>query len=149
MLLREVLGNLKGKSRGSILVRDWISCEAVLDDALVRQFAHATGDVNPIHLDELEGRRSRFGRRVVHGMLSASLFPTLFSLALPGAVYLAQELKFDQPVFVGDTVRAVIEVSQVRVIQSEHQDECLLVCHTSVFNGDDAKVIFGKAKVLV
>ncbi|KAH9257593.1 hypothetical protein BASA81_004042 [Batrachochytrium salamandrivorans] len=149
MLLQSVLGNLKGKTRGSILVRDWISCEAVLDDALVRQFAHTTGDVNPIHLDELEGKRSRFGQRVVHGMLSASLIPTLFSLALPGAVYLAQELKFDQPVFVGDRVRAMIEVNQIRAIQSEHQDECLLVCHTSVFKSDDTKAIIGKAKVLI
>ncbi len=40
----------------------------LVDDELHRQFVTATGDSNPIHVDELTARRMPFGRVVVHGM---------------------------------------------------------------------------------
>lgn len=149
MILTKVAGSLKGKTNTSILVRDWIACEVKIDDKLVSAFAQVTGDVNPIHLDPLAGRQSRFGQRVAHGLLSASLFPTLFSLALPGAVYIYQDLKFDHPIYYNDTIRALIEVEQIRAIRKDDVDECLLMCKTTVFKDNEVKAIVGKAKVLI
>jgi acyl dehydratase len=50
----------------------------------VRQFAELSLDKNPIHLDEQAAAKTVFGRRVVHGMLVASLFSALLGQHLPG-----------------------------------------------------------------
>ncbi len=52
------------------------------DDVL--KFAELSGDLNPLHLSEVFGRSSQFGKNVVHGMLTASLFSTLLGMYCPG-----------------------------------------------------------------
>ncbi len=81
----------------------------------VEAFARITSDVNPAHLDEEFARTTVFGRRVVHGMLTASLISAVLGTRLPGkgAVYVSQSLQFRAPVFLGDTVTAEVEVSSV------------------------------------
>ena len=77
-------------------------------DEDVRRFVEITGDSNPLHVDDQFAAGTRFGRRIVHGMLSASLFSTLAGMFLPGtgAIYRSQTLRFLRPVYVGDTVTA-------------------------------------------
>jgi 3-hydroxybutyryl-CoA dehydratase len=74
----------------------------------VRRFIAITGDTNPLHVDEEFAAATRFGRRVVHGMLTASLFSTMVGMLIPGtgAIYRSQTLQFLRPVHVGDTVTA-------------------------------------------
>ena len=74
----------------------------------VERFIAITGDVNPLHVDEEYAAGTRFGRRVLHGMLTASLFSTMVGMLIPGtgAIYRAQTLTFLRPVFIGDTVTA-------------------------------------------
>ncbi len=79
-------------------------------------FAHLTGDVNPLHLDEGYAARTRFGRRVAHGVFAAGLVSAVIGTRLPGpgAVYLSQTLKFVAPVFIGDTVTATVTVTKAK-----------------------------------
>jgi len=81
----------------------------------VRRFVEITGDVNPLHVDETFAARTRFGRRVLHGMLTASIFSTMVGMLLPGtgAIYRSQTLAFLRPVYVGDTVTAHFVVRAV------------------------------------
>jgi len=81
----------------------------------VRRFVEITGDVNPLHVDDAFAARTRFGRRVLHGMLTASIFSTMVGMLLPGtgAVYRTQTLAFLRPVYVGDTVTAHFVVRAV------------------------------------
>lgn len=74
----------------------------------VRRFVEITGDVNPLHVDDAFAAGTRFGRRVLHGMLTASIFSTMVGMLLPGtgAIYRTQTLAFLRPVYVGDTVTA-------------------------------------------
>ena len=58
----------------------------------------------PTHLDEDYAKRANFKGVVAHSMLDAGLISSLLGNRLPGAgtVYLAQELRFGEPVYVGD-----------------------------------------------
>jgi acyl dehydratase len=77
-------------------------------DEDVRRFVEITGDRNPLHLDAEFAAKSQFGRRVLHGMLSASIFSTMVGMLLPGtgAIYRSQTIRFLLPVYVGDTLTA-------------------------------------------
>lgn len=74
----------------------------------VRRFIEITGDVNPLHVDEAFAEQTQFGRRVLHGMLTASILSTMVGMLLPGtgAIYRSQTINFLRPVHVGDTVTA-------------------------------------------
>lgn len=84
-------------------------------DEDVCRFVEITGDSNPLHVDDSFAAGTRFGRRIVHGMLSASLFSTLAGMLLPGtgAIYRSQTLRFLRPVYIGDTVTAHFVVRAV------------------------------------
>ena len=84
-------------------------------DEDVRRFVEITGDTNPLHVDDAFAARTRFGRRVLHGMLTASLFSTMVGMMLPGtgAIYRSQTLRFLLPVYVGETVTAHFVVRSV------------------------------------
>ena len=78
-------------------------------------YAGASGDHNPIHLDEDYAKATPFNGRIAHGMLSASFISTIFGTMMPGrgSIYLSQNLRFKAPVRHGDLVRAVVEVADV------------------------------------
>lgn len=85
----------------------------------VRHFIAITGDENPLHVDDSFAARTFFGKRITHGMLTASLFSTMVGMFIPGtgAIYRAQTLEFHRPVFVGDTVVAVFEIVAVHEVE--------------------------------
>jgi 3-hydroxybutyryl-CoA dehydratase len=93
------------------------SYSQTITDADIKDFSGISGDKNPVHMDEIYAKESRFERRIAHGMLSASFFSALFGTQLPGhgCVYVGQELKFRKPVYIGDTVTATIEVTSVDI----------------------------------
>jgi len=84
-------------------------------DEDVERFIAITGDVNPLHVDDAYAAQTRFGRRVLHGMLTASLFSTMVGMLLPGtgAIYRSQTLHFLRPVHIGETVTAHFVVRAV------------------------------------
>ena len=74
----------------------------------MQRFVEITGDVNPLHVDEEFARKTKFGRRVLQGMLTASILSTMVGMLLPGtgAIYRSQTLNFLLPVYLGETVTA-------------------------------------------
>lgn len=93
------------------------SYSQTITDADVKGFSGISGDKNPVHMDEVYAKESRFGKRIAHGMLSSSFFSALFGTKLPGqgCVYVAQSLKFRKPVYIGDTVTATVEVTSIDI----------------------------------
>jgi acyl dehydratase len=84
-------------------------------DKMVRQFAEMSGDFNPIHLDDDYAKTTRFGRRIAHGMIVGALISrTLNEKIGGGGVYLGQNLKFVNPVFIDDTVTIEISITGLR-----------------------------------
>ena len=115
-----------------------------ITDADIRAFAELSGDHNPVHLDDEYAAATRFGRRVAHGMLAASLLSAVLANELPGrgTVYLSQQLRFTAPVFPGDTVTARVTVKVVR------EDKPVVTLETVCTNQHGQRVIEGEAVVL-
>lgn len=91
------------------------SYSQTITDADVKQFAGISGDHNPVHVDEEFAGKSRFKRRIAHGLISGSFFSGLFGTKLPGpgCVYVSQSFNFKRPVYLGDTVTASVTVKEV------------------------------------
>ncbi|HYM03875.1 MAG TPA: MaoC family dehydratase [Stellaceae bacterium] len=113
-------------------------------DRDVVQFAGISGDHNPVHLDETFARTTRFGGRIVHGMLSAAFLSTTIASRLPGpgTIYLTQNLVFRAPVRIGDTVEA--QVTVMDIIREKARVLLKTVCRVG-----DTVVVDGDALVMV
>src|SRR5439155_6725924 len=81
-------------------------------------FARLTGDDHPIHYDDAFAAKTRFGKRLAHGLLLMSLTAlgaTAMSRQLRDAMvaFGEQRCRFLKPVFVGDVVTSRFEVTAV------------------------------------
>ena len=124
---------------------DTASISRTITDDDIQRFADASGDHNPLHLNDDFAKSTRFGRRIAHGMLSASLISAVIANQLPGqgSIYLGQTLKFVAPVFPGDTITARVTVISIR------DDKPVVRLETVCMNQHDEVVIKGEATVLV
>ena len=96
-------------------IGDSASTVKTIGESDVYLFAGITGDLNPAHTDEEASKKTAFGGRIAHGILSAGLISAVLAMKLPGpgTIYLGQELKFTKPVRFGDTVTATATVSEI------------------------------------
>jgi 3-hydroxybutyryl-CoA dehydratase len=142
---REKRGALRQRSMMNLKVGDTASISKTITDADIHVFADLLGDHNSLHLNDEYARQTRFGRRVAHGMLSASLISTTIGVKLPGpgTVYLSQTFRFVAPVFPGDTVTARVTVTAIR------EDKPIVTLETVCLNQHDETVVKGEAVVLV
>ncbi|MGL6040898.1 MAG: MaoC family dehydratase [Deefgea sp.] len=78
-------------------------------------FAGLTGDNNPMHIDEEFASQTRFGGRIIHGMLTASFLSSVIGMKMPGpgCIYMGQNIKFLKPVHIGETVTARATVAEI------------------------------------
>ncbi len=82
----------------------------VVSDGDIRAFADATGDHNPLHLDDAYARSTAFKGRIAHGMLTGGLISAALA-RLPGVVvYVSQNFAFLRPVRPGEEVTARVTV---------------------------------------
>ncbi|GIK16033.1 MAG: dehydratase [Planctomycetota bacterium] len=114
------------KTRETLKVGDAGSFSKTITEHDVFAFADASGDFNPLHIDEEYARRSAFGRRIAHGILTAGIISTVLGSEIPGlgTIFVQLEIRFLKPVFIGDTVTAravvmeIINPKRVRLLVS-------------------------------
>ena len=96
------------------------SYSQTISEADVKAYAGISGDRNPVHMDDEYAEKSRYKKRIAHGMISSSFFSALFGTKLPGpgCVYVHQSLNFKRPVYIGDTVTAIITVTRIDEIKN-------------------------------
>lgn len=114
------------------------SYSQTITDADVKTFAGLSGDHNPVHIDDIYAENSRYKKRIAHGLISASFFSALFGTKLPGkgCVYVSQNLNFKRPVYLGDTVTAIVTVTSVDIIKKRvFFDTKCLVKNKAVITG--------------
>ncbi|MFC4541013.1 CBS domain-containing protein [Halosolutus amylolyticus] len=132
----------RGDDETTVAVGDVARFSKPLTDEDVEAFAEVTGDTNRLHLDEAYAAETRFGRRIVHGVLANGLISAALA-RLPGlTIYLSQESSFLAPLPIGDRVTAVCEVVDA-LGDGKYRIE------TTVRDGDGTTVLEGDAVVLV
>ncbi len=109
----------------------------------VEAFAAISLDTNPVHMDDNYAKSTVFGKRIVHGMLTASLISAVIANRLPGpgTIYMGQDLKFTAPVFPGDTITAEVSVTELKA------EKKIVILSTTCVNQDGKAVITGSAVV--
>lgn len=92
-----------------------------ITEADVTNFAGVSGDFNHLHTDEERMSESMFGERIAHGMLAVSVATGLLwqdrtteEREAVVAFYGIDELRFRQPVYIGDTIHVETEVLETR-----------------------------------
>lgn len=126
-------------------IGDKFSTTKQITDAVVRAFAELSGDFNPIHLDEEFAKKTQFGKRIAHGMISGALISAVLGYEFKErkVVYLSQTMKFIAPVFIDDTVTATATVTSIR------EDKRIVTLETVCANQDDKTVVKGEAVVMI
>jgi len=106
------------------------SFSRTITEADVALFIGVTWDVNPLHTDEIYARATRFGRRIVPGLLTASLATHLGGLW----AFMATEMHFEflGPVYVGDTITTTAEV--IEAIQEKGYVRLQIECKNAEGN---------------
>jgi len=86
-----------------------------ITEADIVLFAAVSGDNNAMHVNEEFAATTRFGGRIAHGFLTASVISAAVANRLPGpgTIYLSQQLNFRAPVRIGQTVHASVSVNAI------------------------------------
>ena len=110
----------------------------------IQLFAAASGDVNPVHLDEDFAAGTMFKGRIAHGMFTGALISAALAMELPGpgTIYLSQSLRFRLPVKIGDLITIKLEVTD----KQDKRQFVTLDC--KAYNQDDKLVASGSAEVM-
>lgn len=139
---------MAGPSYEDRVFEDYVLGEGVesigrtVDQGDISSFAGLTLDLHPAHLDDVYATQ-KYGGRLAHGMLTFSLVTGLtVEYNLRAISYGYDKVRFPNPVFAGDTLRATSEVVELRehrkpaiglvvkAYQAHKQDGSLVfVCH--------------------
>ena len=138
------MSTLEGFSFEEIELGQSLRLSRAVTEEMIRLFAAASGDVNPVHLDETFAASTAFKGCIAHGMLTAGFISAAIATGLPGpgSVYIGQELRFDRPVRAGDTITVELTV-QEKIPGKNH-----VVLKTVARNQNNKVVVSGVATVL-
>lgn len=111
----------------------------------IRRYADASGDFNPIHIDEQFAAATPLGGTIAHGMLVLAYMSEMMSSAF-GVAWDREghmSVRFKSPARPGDTLTVTGTVES-----AENEDGIVsLTCSLSCRNQDDAVVVAGDARV--
>jgi len=109
----------------------------------IYSFAGICGDFNPVHINKEEAKNSIFKGQIAHGILVSSFISTVLGMFLPGpgTIYLQQNLSFKKPVYIGDTITAIV------VIEEIEEQKRIAKLKTTITNQNGKIVVDGEAVV--
>ena len=106
----------------------------------LRQYAEASGDYNPIHLDDKYAQKAGLGGVISHGMLTMAQMGAMLTHWIQDNGYISEfEVGFKKMVRPGDTIHFAGRIKEVL----DNTIQCELGAH----NQEGIEVIFGSAYV--
>ena len=116
-----------------------------ITQSMVDDFAKISGDFSPIHMNDEFAKSTKFGKRIVHGMLLASFLSRMVGMYLPGkhALYLSQSLEFHNPCFINDE----ITISSKVIDKSESTK--IIKIESTITNNKNEVLLSGIGRIIV
>lgn len=122
-----------------------------ITEADIVAFGSLTGDFNPMHFDAHYMQSHLLGQRVAHGMLTLSYaVGQAYQLGFMERTVLAfraLEMKFSQPVYIGDTVYVHMTIADLK--PADRLGGGMVTIDAKVINQDNVAVQKGTWTVLV
>lgn len=115
-------------------------CPARVKDELA-QYAHASGDMNPLHLDEAFARKAGFDNLVVHGMLNMALLGRLLTDHFETDAIRGFSTRFEGVLQVGEPTRVSMTLADRTGEDAEIGLEML--------THEGRRIVSGRAKVRI
>ncbi|QZA32692.1 MaoC/PaaZ C-terminal domain-containing protein [Hydrogenibacillus sp. N12] len=117
-------------------------------EADIVAFAGVSGDFFPLHVDETYARRTRFGRRIAHGMLTLSLATGLYTLSPEWVIafYGLDRVRFVRPVGIGETIAVESEVAG---LLDRDPASGIVVVDQTIVNARGEALVSGRIRMLV
>jgi 3-hydroxybutyryl-CoA dehydratase len=119
--------------------------ERVITQKRITDYAHASGDHNPLHLDPEFASSTQFGGVIAHGMLTLAYISEMMTLAFGRSWLEGGRLKvrFKGAAYPGDTVR-----TWGNVVKDESDSESgLIECAIGLSNSRGEELITGVATI--
>jgi len=132
---------MQGKTIDQLRVGDTAQFSKTVSETDVYLFAGVSGDFNPAHINEQYAAGTFFGKRIAHGLLSASFLSAVLANQLPGpgSIFMSLSVKFQAPVFIGDTITARAEVAHL------DSEKNRVTMNLTCINQDEKQVLKGEA----
>lgn len=126
-----------------IKIGDSAEVEHTFTEQDIQTFGDLSGDYNPLHFNDEWAKKTMFGGRIAHGILTAALISNVIGMKLPGTgtIYLSQQMRFQKPVKIDDKITARVEV-----IEKDDEKERITL-RTTCTNQDKSVVLDGEAIV--
>ena len=107
------------------------------------------GDTNPHHTDETYARQSRFGTRILHGMITSAIMGAPVGMRFFGTAlaYLEHNTRFTAPVRAGDTLTTTWTVTEL--LDKPKQSGGIVVLRGVATNQERVVVAEALGKILV
>jgi len=138
-----------GRWYDEVRVGDTFARTVTITEAHLVLGAGLIGDFNPHHVDETYARGSRFGTRILHGMITSALMGAPIGMYFHGTAiaYVEHAARFTAPVRAGDTLATTWTV--VELVPKPKHAGGIVVLRGTCTNQDGVAVADADARMLV
>ena len=111
-------------------------------DKIYSGFINLFSDKNPLHTDELFAKEKGFGNKVMHGNILGGFISFFIGECLPikNVIIHSQEIKYLNPVYLGDVINFKAEISDVF-------ESVAAIEFKFIFEKDNIRIAKGKIQI--
>ena len=144
-----VTGLHAGKRYGEVAVGDEFTSAMTITEAHLTLGAGLIADFNPLHVNEAFARRSRYGSRILHGVITSAVLGGPVGMIFAGTAlgYLEHNTRFLAPVRIGDTLTLRWTVTDKT--DKPARDAGIVTLRGAAVNQDGVTVAEATGKMLV
>lgn len=139
----------RGRPYGAVRLGDQFTRVVTVTERHLADGARLIGDFNPLHVDDDFARASRFGGRILHGVITSALMGAELGMVFAGTAlgYLEHNARFLAPVRPGDTLTITWRV--IELVDKPKHGGGIVVAEAEARNQRGEQVATAHGRMLV